>query len=101
MPFVCTTNLVTGLDPATLRRFLFKVEFRAMTREQAQEAFGRAFGVAAPPTLDNLDLLTPGDFAVVVRKAKVLLERDPRALVAMLAAEVAAKPEGRKVRIGF
>ena len=33
-PFACTTNLMDSLDPATLRRFLFKVEFQAMKAGQ-------------------------------------------------------------------
>jgi hypothetical protein len=38
---------------------------------------------------------------VVARKAQVLAERDPDALAAMLAAEVAAKPGANARRIGF
>jgi SpoVK/Ycf46/Vps4 family AAA+-type ATPase len=100
-PFVCTTNLMESLDSATLRRFLFKVEFLPMTSSQAREAFRRAFGVQAPAALDRLDTLTPGDFAVVARKAKVLSEGDPSMLVPLLAAEVMGKPGARKQRMGF
>jgi transitional endoplasmic reticulum ATPase len=100
-PLVCTTNLMTSLDPATLRRFVFKVKFLPMTTAQAREAFTRAFGMAPPAELDGLDNLTPGDFALVARKADVLGERGVAALVAMLADEVAAKSGGAKRRIGF
>ncbi len=100
-PFACTTNAMGSLDPATLRRFLFKVEFRAMSAAQAREAFVRAFGKGASPALDRLDPLTPGDFAVVARKARVLGEGDAGMLVAMLATEVAAKPGAGRVRMGF
>ena len=86
-PFVCTTNLMDSLDPATLRRFVFKVKFLPMTTAQARAAFGRSFGVEAPKGLDRLDNLTPGDFAVVARKARVLAERDVAALFAMLGDE--------------
>ena len=39
-----------------------------MTSSQAREAFRRAFDVEAPAALDRLDLLTPGDFAVVAQQ---------------------------------
>jgi hypothetical protein len=88
-PFACTTNLMESLDPATLRRFVFKVQFLPMTIVQARVTFVRLFGQIAPPTIDGIHPLTPGDFAVVARKAKVL------------ASEVAAKPGISRVRIGF
>ena len=100
-PFACTTNLMESLDPAALRRFLFKVRFLPMTPAQAREAFRRAFGTEAPAELDRLDLLTPGDFAVVARKVRVLGECNPRETAAMLAGEVAAKPGAGRGRIGF
>jgi len=88
-PFVCTTNLMDSLDPATLCRFLFKVRFLPMTPARAREAFRRTFAAEPPPALDRLDPLTPGDFALVAHKARVLGERDRRMLAAMLASEVA------------
>lgn len=100
-PFACTTNLMDSLDPATLRRFLFKVRFLPMSPAQAGEAFRRAFGAAPPVALDEIEPLTPGDFALVARKARVLGEHNPDALAAMLAAEVAAKPGANARRIGF
>ncbi len=100
-PFAATTNAMDALDPATLRRFLFKVRFLPMTTEQAREAFRRSFGVEAPAALDRLETLAPGDFALVARKAALLTERGAGELVAMLAEEVAAKPGGGRRRIGF
>ena len=99
-PFVCTTNLMASLDPATLRRFLFKVAFLSMTPEQAREAFRRAFAAEPPPEIARLEPLAPADFAVVARKAAVLGVSAPAALAAMIAEEVAAKP-GLHKRIGF
>ena len=32
--FICTTNLMEKLDPASLRRFAFKVRFDPMTPDQ-------------------------------------------------------------------
>ncbi|HEY2482446.1 MAG TPA: AAA family ATPase [Caulobacteraceae bacterium] len=100
-PFACATNLMDSLDPATLRRFLFKVKFLPMTAEQAREAFRRSFGATAPATLDRLDNLAPGDFALVARKARLLGEDGEEDLVAMLGEEVALKRGGGRTRIGF
>ncbi|TNC09043.1 ATP-binding protein [Methylobacterium terricola] len=100
-PFACTTNLMDSLDPATLRRFLFKVEFRAMDWSQARTAFRRYLGAEPPPALDGLDRLTPGDFALVARKAALLGERQPDGLLALLRAETDAKPGAARAPIGF
>jgi transitional endoplasmic reticulum ATPase len=100
-PFACTTNAPDLLDQATLRRFLFKVRFLPMNEKQIALAFRRAFSADAPQSVLKLDLLTPGDFAVVARKASVLGERRIEQIAKWLNDEVGAKPEGRKVRIGF
>ncbi|MCP1550202.1 MULTISPECIES: hypothetical protein [Methylorubrum] len=61
--------------------------------DRTRRAPFRRFLEAEPPArLDRLDLLTAGDFAVVVRKAEVLGEREPEILLQLLAAEVAVKP---------
>ena len=39
-PFACTTNFVEKLDPATLRRFTFKVKLGYLTTEQASAVQG-------------------------------------------------------------
>ena len=101
LPFACTTNLADHLDPATLRRFVFKVALGYLTPEQAATAFRHYFGLAAPASVASLATLTPGDFAVVRRKAEVLGQlQDPQALIAMLRAECDAKREGTR-GIGF
>jgi len=100
-PIACTTNLMDSLDPATLRRFLFKVRFMPMTPAQAREAFRRAFGAEAPAEIAQLNPLTPGDFAVVARKARLMGERTSDGFAAMLTSEVAAKPGAAMRRIGF
>jgi hypothetical protein len=100
-PFACTTNAPELLDPATARRFLFKVRFLPMDARQIAAAFFRAFGVEAPRSILKLELLTPGDFAIVARKAEILGERDPARLAQWLEVEVNVKPEATKLRIGF
>ena len=93
LPFACTTNFSDYLDPATLRRFVFKITLDYLDHSQAKAAFHNYFGLPAPPSLAGLVTLTPGDFAVVRRKAKLLGRlQEPGALAAMLHTECAAKP---------
>ena len=101
LPFACTTNLGEHLDPATLRRFVFKVTLDYLTPDQAVAAFRRYFALTPPAQVKSLTTLTPGDFAVVRRKAEVLGRLgEPAALAAMLRAECDAKREGTG-NIGF
>ena len=101
LPFACTTNLGEHLDPATLRRFVYKVALDYLTPEQAAAAFRRYFSLDPPAPVTSLATLTPGDFAVVHRKAEVLGQLgDPETLAAMLRAECDAKREGTR-GIGF
>ena len=101
LPFACTTNFAEHLDAATLRRFVFKVALDYLSPEQVETAFRGYFGMATPAQAAALTALTPGDFAVVRRKAELLgrLE-EPDALAAMLSAECAAKPD-RPRPVGF
>ena len=101
LPFACTTNLVENLDPATLRRFVFKVTLDYLTPAQAATAFRRYFALEPPMLVTSLATLTPGDFAVVRRKAEVMGQlADREALAAMLRAECDARREGMR-GIGF
>ena len=98
LPFICTTNLMDRLDPASLRRFTLKLRFDPLTSAQAALAFKRFFGVAAPRAL--ADDLTPGDFATVHRKRDLFGVATPSALADWLDEEAAAK--GKRTRaIGF
>ena len=101
LPFACTTNFAEHLDAATLRRFVFKVALDYLSPEQVETAFRGYFGTATPAQATALTALTPGDFAVVRRKAELVgrLE-EPDALAAMLSAECAAKPD-RPRPVGF
>ena len=101
LPFACTTNFGEHLDPATLRRFTFKIALDYLTPGQSKAAFHAFFGIEAPPEIEELATLTPGDFAVVRRKAEVLGHlRDPQSLAELLRSECEAKP-GHRGRIGF
>ncbi|MCY4502433.1 MAG: AAA family ATPase [Alphaproteobacteria bacterium] len=101
LPFACTTNFGEHLDPATLRRFTFKVALDYLAPEQADAAFRAYFGLEPPACLRDLAALAPGDFAVVRRKAEILdLLGAPGALAEMLRRECDAKPGTPRV-VGF
>ena len=62
---ICCTNLLSNLDHAVLRRFVFKVAFKPLTLEGRIALFRRYFPEAelTPQTayqLARLDVLTPG-----------------------------------------
>ena len=101
LPFACTTNFGERLDPATLRRFTFKIELGYLSPEQVVAAFRIYFGFGPPAEVTGLATLTPGDFSVVHREAEILdCLGNPRTLVEMLYKESSSKPDhGRK--IGF
>jgi transitional endoplasmic reticulum ATPase len=101
LPFIAATNHGQRLDPAALRRFVFKLDLRQLSREKAAQAYARFFGHEAPEGLARLSGITPGDLHVVARQ----LRFDAGAIgagriVELIAAELAAKPEGG-ARIGF
>jgi SpoVK/Ycf46/Vps4 family AAA+-type ATPase len=117
--FICTTNLFDRIDEAALRRFAFKLRFMPLRPAQrlrmfASEALGwvpdpdavdaAALDVSAaqavPPALASrlavLDLLAPGDFAVVKRQAALLDELPaPDEFLEQLEREHRAKPDVR------
>jgi SpoVK/Ycf46/Vps4 family AAA+-type ATPase len=100
-PFACTTNLVERLDEASLRRFLIKIRLGWLRPAQAGAAFQTFFGLAAPAALDSLTNLTPADFALVRRRARVSgVSSDAQALVRLLAAECRGRAAGAN-QIGF
>ena len=99
-PFAVTTNAPDTLDHATLRRFLFKVNFMPLTPPQIARAYRRAFGFVAPDDVLRLDSLTPADIALVQRKAALLGLDDPQSIAELLQVEASAKPGVRR-RIGF
>lgn len=98
-PFVATTNLADDFDPATQRRFTLRAEFRALDETRAQAQFHRWFGIEAPRDF-AAEGLTPGDFALVSRRAKLLDESDPATLAAWLQDELAARG-GLRSQMGF
>ncbi|MBI5529348.1 MAG: AAA family ATPase [Deltaproteobacteria bacterium] len=112
--FVCSTNLIDNLDQASFRRFSVKVRFDYMKPEQSCKMFRNeveVFGLATPAPeemsrllreISSLATLTPGDFATVRRKARMLaVKPDPRAFLEMLEFECRAKREPARKTVGF
>lgn len=103
-PFACTTNLKDKLDRASMRRFLFKLDFEYLARHQIEGAYRHFFGGNTPDTILALETLTPADFALVAKKQAVLsTDSDPQFIADMLVHEVAAKEENplRLKQVGF
>ncbi|WP_119303537.1 AAA family ATPase [Dongia deserti] len=102
LPFACTTNHLDCIDPAALRRFTLKVKFDFMTPVQSAAAYRQFFGCEPPAALRSIEHLTPGDFAVVAKKLRLLGQPGDEApdIVRLLEQEVAAK-NLRTVKIGF
>lgn len=106
--FIASTNLMSCLDQAALRRFDLKVKFDFLCPEQAWELLCRhcnalKFGVPQPdllPRVMRLSQLTPGDFAAVLRQHRFRPIESPAAFVSFLEAECVVK-EGGKASIGF
>ncbi len=108
--FICTTNLMEKLDPASLRRFAFKVRFDPMTPDQTWAMFRhelvRLGGDEAAATsweqqVRGLNGLTPGDFAVAVRQFELWgSPAAPDTFYDLLCRECGAK-EGTHREIGF
>lgn len=100
-PFAATTNLVDNLDPASMRRFTFKIRFDYLTLEQAKQAWLRHFKREAPLGLERYVSLTPADFAVVEHKARVLnVSSSDDELLELLEVETSHKRHASQ-RIGF
>ncbi|MCX9157808.1 AAA family ATPase [Niveibacterium sp. 24ML] len=103
--FICTTNLAEHLDPASLRRFDWKVRFSPLTSHQRWALFAQEF-IRLGGTFDaaqgvehgvfRLEGLTAGDIATVVRQYR-LLDVTPTAneLIARLDSEISLRERGR------
>lgn len=107
--FICSTNLMTRLDEASLRRFALKVRFDYLKPEQRglllQEYIGQHAQVDEAhcrTVLNQLNNLTPGDFACVKRQAKLMNEKlTAEEWLARLKQECLAKPDQGSRSIGF
>jgi SpoVK/Ycf46/Vps4 family AAA+-type ATPase len=99
-PFIITTNMFKELDQAALRRFTFKIGFDFMRPKQAAKLFEMYFKVEPPKAIMKNDLLTPGDFANVLKKTTILDIKESVEIYEMLEEECELKPQKNKI-IGF
>lgn len=105
------TNFANNLDPATLRRFTFKLEFDCLDDAGKELFFKRMFGSFNLPALSSaqekrlrhIPVLTPGDFRTVRQGLYYLGEEvTTEQLLEGLERESAMKAKGRPSRrIGF
>ena len=107
-----TTNLFENLDPAALRRFDLKIKFdylRGNQRSGLLNAFKEDLALqsnpleqqAAETRLSRLDRLTPGDYAVVARQARISGGMSVAEFSARLATEQALKIGTGTRPVGF
>lgn len=106
--FIASTNLMEGLDQAALRRFDLKVKFDFLKPKQALELLRRycvQLSISAPSPkqrtrLMRMQMLTPGDFAAVIRQSRFRPITSSADLISALEAECLLK-EGKQSSIGF
>ena len=108
---ICATNHARGLDPALMRRFMFRLDFRPMSAAQRLQMLATLAGldlemaplaVAQSARLNRLDQLTPGDFANVARRAAAMAQQlDVAEWLDELQAEHDVKPGASAQSIGF
>lgn len=106
--FIASTNLMEGLDQASLRRFDLKVKFGFLKADQTLkifEGYCQQLNLPEPQTqhiqqLNKLQQMTPGDFAAVIRQSRFRPIKTCDALIAALLQESLMK-DGTKASIGF
>jgi len=105
---ICTTNLLTLLDDAALRRFSWKVQFKPLDSTRLAKAFELYFGFLSPKPehLADLPPITLGDFGSAYRhfspKMRAGLLVRPQEIVAHLVRESDYRKEKQGVRVvGF
>ncbi len=106
--FLAATNFAQKLDPATLRRFTFKLEFDYLDDDGKKLFFERMFKTTLTPDefaqLKKLRNLTPGDFRTVRQETFYLNENQTNfERIAALQEESLLKKAGNATcpRIGF
>lgn len=107
--FIASTNLMENLDEASLRRFDLKINFDYLGAEQITNLlrqYLRQMGLKKPDSLKLARLLrqsclTPGDFALVARRARFQPFTDANQIVDALLAESSLKTATAMRAIGF
>jgi transitional endoplasmic reticulum ATPase len=107
--FIASTNLMENLDEASLRRFDLKINFGYLGEEQITkllQQYLRQMGLKKPDSLKlarllRQDCLTPGDFALIARRARFNPFTDANQVVDALLAESSLKSTTTMRSIGF
>ena len=107
--FIATTNLMDGLDQASLRRFDMKLEFNYLKRDQALKLFldevkGLKIRKPSPKVqaqLSALRNLAPGDFAAVKRQHRFNPITNALDFVERLREECSVKEDTNSHKMGF
>lgn len=74
---ICSTNFLTNIDSAAFRRFIFKIEFKPLTNNGkyllAKKMLNEVCNLPEDMSLlNNINLLTPGDFKAVRDKLLII-----------------------------
>jgi SpoVK/Ycf46/Vps4 family AAA+-type ATPase len=101
----CATNMVDGLDAASMRRFGLKIRFDPLRAEQRSELFAAIVGEvddAVRERLGQMPELTAGDFATALRRLAFLASHaDAPTLLRALADEWTMKKRSTRLVQGF
>jgi SpoVK/Ycf46/Vps4 family AAA+-type ATPase len=106
--FIASTNYMDMIDSAAMRRFDIKLKFDYMKPAQVKIMFAelaQQYALTVEPPLlmllEKMEHITPGDFAAVRRKLRLMQIVDANALLIMLEEECLFKPESVQRKIGF
>jgi SpoVK/Ycf46/Vps4 family AAA+-type ATPase len=107
--FIATTNLMSGLDQASLRRFDMKLEFGYLKPEQAWKLFVancQELGIdlsdkKLQEKMKYLTQLAPGDFVAVKRQSRFSPVKSAEMFLERLGEEVSVKEKSGEVKMGF
>ena len=108
--FIATTNLMSGLDQASLRRFDMKLEFGYLKPKQAWKLFVDECKVLKIDISDkeqtkkkvqSLTKLAPGDFAAVRRQSRFRPLTSADMFLDRLVEEVTVKDGSAEMKMGF
>ncbi|WP_226770065.1 ATP-binding protein [Shewanella xiamenensis] len=105
LPVFAATNALASIDSAVMRRFDFKLACDYLTSDQRQALYRQVLGIKRltheeVSTLNSLNQLTPGDFAILARRQRFELKRDHRATALALLTTENSRKQGQP-RIGF
>jgi SpoVK/Ycf46/Vps4 family AAA+-type ATPase len=108
--FIATTNLMSGLDQASLRRFDMKLEFGYLKSKQAWKLFVEEcksldISIEEKEQVKNrvksFTQLAPGDFAAVRRQNRFRPVKSAEMFLERLEEELSVKEGSGDVRMGF